>query len=76
MGLELPRQGNEAKDLRTLNGAQVGDLWMSLIHTCELNGVNPFDYLYEVLRHPIEVADAPEDWLPWHFHSNSRGSPG
>jgi hypothetical protein len=27
------------------SGAQVGDLFMSLIHTCELNGVNPFDYL-------------------------------
>ena len=27
---------------KTLNGAQVGDLYMSLIHTAELNGVNPF----------------------------------
>jgi Transposase IS66 family len=25
---------------RTLNGAQVGDLFMSLIHTCQLCGVN------------------------------------
>jgi hypothetical protein len=30
----------------------VGDLFMSLIHTCELNKVNPFDYLTELLRHP------------------------
>jgi hypothetical protein len=29
---------------KTENGAQVGDLFMSLIHTCELNAVNPFDY--------------------------------
>ncbi len=28
---------------KTQNGAAVGDLYMSLIHTCELNGVNPFD---------------------------------
>jgi len=27
-----------------MNGARVGDLYMSLIHTCELNKVNPFDY--------------------------------
>ena len=27
---------------RTMNGAQVGDLFMSLIHTCQLNGVNSF----------------------------------
>ena len=26
---------------KTLNGAEVGDLYMSLIHTCELNDVNP-----------------------------------
>ncbi len=25
-----------------LNGAQTGDLFMSLIHTCRLNRVNPF----------------------------------
>ena len=26
---------------KTRNGAQVGDLFMSLIHTCELNGADP-----------------------------------
>ena len=30
---------------RTLNGAQVGDLYMSLIHTCQLCGANSFNYL-------------------------------
>jgi hypothetical protein len=29
--------------VKTLNGARVGDLFMSLIHTRELNGANPFD---------------------------------
>ena len=37
---------------KTLNGAGVGDLFMSLIHTCELNGANPFDYLTELQRLP------------------------
>src|SRR5947209_16029872 len=32
---------------KTLNGARVGGLFMSLIHTCELNGANPFHYLTE-----------------------------
>ena len=36
---------------KTLNGARVGDLFMSLIHTCQLNDVNPFDYLTELQRH-------------------------
>jgi transposase len=35
---------------KTRNGAQMGDLFMSLIHTCELNAVNPFDYLNELQR--------------------------
>jgi hypothetical protein len=26
---------------RTLHGAEAGDLFMSLIHTCELTGANP-----------------------------------
>jgi hypothetical protein len=29
---------------RTLNGADVGDLFMSLIHTCQLCDANSFDY--------------------------------
>jgi transposase len=28
---------------KTRNGARMGDLFMSLIHTCELCGANPFD---------------------------------
>ena len=35
---------------KTLNGAGVGDLFMSLIHTCELNKANPFDYLTELQK--------------------------
>lgn len=52
---------------KTRNGAAVGDLYMSLIHTCELNDVNPFDYLTELQRHADEVAAAPEAWLPWSY---------
>jgi hypothetical protein len=39
---------------KTRKGAQMGDLFMSLIHTCELNGANAFDYLMELLRHAEE----------------------
>jgi transposase len=52
---------------KTLNGAHVGDLFMSLIHTCELNGANPFDYLSELLRHSAELSTRPGDWLPWNY---------
>ncbi len=34
---------------------------MSLIHTCELNGVNPFDYLTELQRHAKELRQNPSE---------------
>jgi len=52
---------------KTVHGAMVGDLYMSLIHTCELNGVNSFRYLTEMLRHPEDVKRAPEEWMPWNY---------
>jgi hypothetical protein len=30
----------------------VADLYVTIVHTCELNGVNAFDYLTELRRHP------------------------
>lgn len=52
---------------KTMNGAQAGDLFMSLIHTCELNGVNSFDYLVAMLRNPAAVAASPAEWMPWRY---------
>jgi hypothetical protein len=52
---------------RTANGAWVGDLFMSLIYTCELNEVNPFDYLTRLQEQADEVAASPELWLPWNY---------
>ena len=52
---------------KTVNGAEVGDLYMSLIHTCELNDVNPFAYLTDLQRYPEELAAHPADWMPWNY---------
>jgi transposase len=52
---------------KTQHGADVGDLYMTLIHTCELNGANPFDYLTELQRHADAVAANPAAWLPWTY---------
>lgn len=49
---------------RTQYRADMGELWMSLIHPCELNQVNPFDYRTEVLRHPEVVAATPLSGCP------------
>jgi hypothetical protein len=50
---------------RTLHGSDVGDLFMSLIHTCELAGINAFDYLNQLQRHAAELAANPAVWMPW-----------
>ena len=52
---------------RTLNGAEVGDLFMSLIHTCQRCGANSFDYLTELQRHAQELAAKPAEWMPWNY---------
>jgi len=52
---------------KTLAGARVGDINMSLIHTCELNRVNPFDYLMALEQHAEAVAKAPTCWFPWNY---------
>ena len=40
---------------------------MSLIHTCELNDANPFDYLTELQKHAEELAKHPAAWMPWNY---------
>ena len=52
---------------KTENGAEVGDIFMSLIYTAELSGVNPFDYLTALLKHPEELRRKPEEWMPWTY---------
>lgn len=52
---------------KTLNGARVGDTFMSLIHTAELNRENPFDYLVELQKNHALVEENPEEWMPWNY---------
>ena len=42
---------------------------MSLIHTCELNGANAFDYLTELQKHAEELAKNPGAWTPWSYRN-------
>lgn len=45
---------------------------MSLIHTCELNGVNPFDYIRTLLGEGERLGDEPEAWMPWNYAANNK----
>jgi hypothetical protein len=57
---------------KTAKGAHVGDLFMSLIHTCELVQANPFDYLTELQKHAKDARGNPSDWMPWNYRESDR----
>jgi hypothetical protein len=59
---------------KTLNGARVGDMFMSIIHTCELNEVNPFDYLTQLQKHIDAATASPADWMPWNYRDGLQSS--
>ena len=63
---------------RALNGARVGDLYMSLIHTCLLCAANSFDYLIELQRHAQQLAGCPAEWMPRNYRETLAqiGVPG
>jgi hypothetical protein len=54
-------------------GAEVGDTYMAVAHTAELNGKNPIHYLTALLENPDAVADNPEAWLPWTYETTMEG---
>jgi transposase len=61
---------------RTLNGARVADLFMTLIHTAALNAVDAFDYLVTLLRHRGDLAKNPSQWMPWTYRQTSAALAG
>jgi transposase len=54
---------------KTEHGARVGDFFMSVVHTCELNGINAFEYLVTLQRHADALRAAPGAWLPWTYRA-------
>ena len=60
---------------QTQKGAWVGDLFMSIIHTAELNAVPSFDYLLAMLRNPEAVKMNPGAWMPWNYHQQADPMP-
>ena len=52
---------------RSKKGANIADLYMSIIKTCEMNKVNPYKYLAAILKNKDFVAEKPENWLPWNY---------
>lgn len=63
------RHRNNSLFYRSERGADVGDLYMTLIHTAQLHGENAFEYLTALFKHARDVADDPAAWLPWSFRA-------
>jgi len=59
---------------KTSAGARVGDLFMSLIHTCQLAGVSPYHYLTQLQIHSATVRQDPQRWLPWNYQEMLSGT--
>jgi hypothetical protein len=58
---------------KTETGARTGDAFMSLIHTAELNGAHPFDYLVTIQRNHALVEENPQEWMPWNYADTLAG---
>jgi transposase len=56
---------------RSERGAEIGDMFMALIHNAELRGENAFEYLVAVLQNESAVAEAPAAWMPWNYREAS-----
>lgn len=54
---------------QTESGAAVGDLFMSLIETCWLNGINAFAHLVALLTNTARLAECPSSWMPWNYQA-------
>ena len=52
---------------RTQKGADVGDLFMTLIYTCQLCRANPFEYLTALLQHQTDLEHDGPKWMPWNY---------
>ena len=67
-GLKVPKRNQKnAYFYKTEHGALIGDIHMSIIYTCWLNEVNPFDYMVQLHHYRSEVLKAPQRFLPWNY---------
>jgi Transposase IS66 family. len=69
------RNRKAAMFYRTPYSAHIGGMLTSIIYTCELNKVNPYDYLIAVQKHYPSVAENASTWLPWNYKHNITHPP-
>lgn len=60
---------------KTINGAEVGDRFMSLIVSALKNDAEPVEYLSYCLEHHEDLAKNPENYLPWVYRDGKDEDP-
>ena len=60
---------------KTAYSADYGSRLISLIATCQINGVNPIDYLTQLQIHEARVWANPNAWTPWKYQATIRSLP-
>lgn len=45
----------------------MGDLFISLIHTCQLCEANSLNYVIEMHRDAQDLVARPAEWMPWNY---------
>lgn len=63
----IVRDRKNAMFRKTLAGASIGDVLTSLIATAQQNDVNIFDYFNVLQQNQQDVAQHPENYLPWNY---------
>lgn len=51
-------------------GARIADILMSILETCALNRINPYNYFTAIQEHAMRVQEDPKNWLPWNYSQN------
>lgn len=52
---------------KTITGAGVANVLISLIATADQAGANSYEYLQAIQRHHQAVKENPKNWLPWNY---------
>ncbi len=57
---------------RNETGAKIADILMSVMETCVLNNVNPYNYLIAIQKYQEDVRRNPALWLPWLYEEHLK----
>ena len=66
------RNRKNAYFYRNETGAKIGDILMTVMETCILNDVNPWEYLVAIQEHQKDVRKNPALWVPWVYKTRLK----